>query len=157
MTARLIGRARLALLVCAISLMAMACATTSPDDGGDPNGNQQTPTSAAAAATGTPVQGETPSPTPEQAEQDVTGALFLQIASPATADVSVSQSSIEVAGFTTVDALVSINDTVVEVDGDGRFATSVSLEVGPNVVEVVASNADGEQYDEVLLVIYEPV
>ncbi len=61
----------------------------------------------------------------------------------------------EVTGRTTVDALVSVNDTIAQVDEDGRFRVTVSLEEGPNFVEVVASNTAGDQASEILLIIYE--
>ncbi len=76
--------------------------------------------------------------------------------SPDTDELFVAQSSYEFSGRTTVDALLSVNDTVLEVDELGRFAFMMDLEEGPNVIEVVASNGLGEQFDEVLLVIYEP-
>ena len=89
--------------------------------------------------------------------QDPAGTFFLDIESPAEADTFVSMDILEVAGRTTLDAVVIVNDSIVDIDADGRFVSSVSLIEGPNVVEVVASNADGEQLDRVLLVIYEPV
>ncbi len=88
--------------------------------------------------------------------EQATGALFLEMISPDTDELFVTQSSYEFSGRTTVDALVSVNDHVLEVDEQGRFSFSMDLEDGPNVIEVVASNTLGEQFDEVLLVIYEP-
>ncbi len=92
----------------------------------------------------------------EQVEQ-ATGALFLEMLSPDTDELFVTQGSFEFSGRTTVDALLSVNDHVVEIDEHGNFSLDMALEEGPNVVEVIASNALGEQFDEVLLVIYEPV
>jgi hypothetical protein len=68
----------------------------------------------------------------------------------------VSTGSIDISGHTTVDALLSVNDDVLEVDAEGKFNHTVKLEEGPNLIEVVASDAEGHQFDEVLLVIYEP-
>ena len=87
---------------------------------------------------------------------EATGAFFLEMTAPTVSEVFVSQASYEFSGRTTVDALVSVNDFVVDVDEEGSFAFAMDLEEGPNVIEVVASNAAGEQQDEVLLVIYEP-
>jgi hypothetical protein len=148
MSIGLIDRARLALVAAAIAVAAIACGTGTPGAGEDTGSNAQ-PTATSVPAANT----QEPAPV---AEQDVTGALFLQLDSPASTEMFVSSSRIEVAGHTTVDALLSINDAVVEVDGDGKFAFAVELTEGPNLVEVVASNAAGEQFDEVLLVIYEP-
>jgi hypothetical protein len=52
--------------------------------------------------------------------------------------------------------VVTINDTVVEPDIDGEFSLDVPLEEGPNIIEVVASVASGEQMDLVLVAIYLP-
>ena len=87
---------------------------------------------------------------------EATGAFFLEMTSPTETEVYVSQASYEFSGRTTVDALVSVNDYVMDVDEEGRFGFNVDLEEGPNVIEVVASNAAGEQQGQVLLVIYEP-
>jgi hypothetical protein len=153
MSRGLIERARLALVTAAITVAAIACATTTPGAGEDTGSNVQSTATSIPATAGSIAEQQTPTPV---AEQDITGALFLQLDSPASAEMFVSSSRLEVAGHTTVDALLSINDAVVEVDGDGRFAYAVELTEGPNLVEVVASNALGEQFDEVLLVIYEP-
>ena len=55
-----------------------------------------------------------------------------------------------------MDAVVTVNDTLVEPNIDGRFSLNVDLEVGPNIIEVVASVASGDQEDLVLVVIYLP-
>ena len=59
-------------------------------------------------------------------------------------------------GRTRVDAVVTVNDTVVDPDGEGQFSSMVELEEGPNIIEVVSSIANGEQLDMVLVVIYLP-
>ena len=94
--------------------------------------------------------------TSEAAVEQATGILFLEMLSPSTDELFVTESSYEFTGRTTVDALLSVNDSVLEVDEEGRFAFAMDLEEGPNIIEVVASNALGEQFDQVLLVIYEP-
>ena len=52
--------------------------------------------------------------------------------------------------------MITVNDTVVEPDVDGRFESTVALEVGANIIEVVVSVVTGEQQDLVLVVIYAP-
>ena len=84
------------------------------------------------------------------------GELFLQLLNPAEEEVITESPSIEVVGRTRIDAVVTVNDSVVEPDGDGRFASTVQLEEGPNIIEVVTSVASGEQIDLVLVVIYIP-
>ncbi len=68
----------------------------------------------------------------------------------------VDEPSVTVVGRTRIDAVVSVNDELPEPDENGRFEATVVLEEGPNVIEIVASTADGEQLDIVILVIYIP-
>jgi len=59
-------------------------------------------------------------------------------------------------GRTRVDAAISVNDSLVEPDLEGRFRQEVDLEIGANVIEIVVSVASGEQKGLVLTVIYLP-
>ncbi len=51
---------------------------------------------------------------------------------------------------------VTVNGILVDVDADGAFTTTVILEEGPNLLEVIASDLTGEQRFAVLSVIYIP-
>ena len=82
--------------------------------------------------------------------------MFLQLVEPADTEVFTNEPSLYVVGRTRVDAVVTINDTVVEPNIDGQFSLTVDLEEGPNIIEVVASVASGEQLDLVLVVFYVP-
>ena len=86
-------------------------------------------------------------------------AFFLEIRSPeAELDediIFVSTPTVVVMGRTRVDAAVTIDDAFFEMDEEGRFEGTVNLEVGPNVIEVVAS-VTGEEGSVVLIVAYEP-
>ena len=82
--------------------------------------------------------------------------LFLQLLNPEELEVITEDSSIEIVGRTRVDAVVTINDTLVEPDSDGLFSSVVEVEEGPNIIEVIASIASGVQTDLVLVVIYIP-
>ena len=107
-----------------------------------------TPTPAPTAApTATPTPTETPRPTMPPLSLDVT--------SPEDESV-VATSEVEVAGTTLPTAIVSVNGTLVTVGDDGGFSTTVTLEEGPNTIEVVASTIAGEEVGEVLMVIYIP-
>lgn len=169
MTIRTIDGLKLTGIMLAVLIAAVAC--TSPGSSNQPDqatpintGNTSATATPAGDPTGSAVTGETAaeasakSATAEAAAavEQVTGVLFLEMLSPVTDELFVTQSSYEFTGRTTVDAVLSVNDTVLEVDEEGRFAFAMDLEEGPNVIEVVASNAQGEQFDEVLLVIYEP-
>jgi len=100
--------------------------------------------------TATPVP--VPTPVPADAEPELT----LELLEPEELEVITEVSRIELVGLTRVDAVVTINDTVVEPDGDGFFSLGVDLEEGPNLIEIIASVASGEQKDLVLVVIYIP-
>lgn len=84
------------------------------------------------------------------------GDLFLQLISPPELEVFTDTGTLTVAGRTRVDAVVTINDSVVEPDIDGEFSLDVPLEEGPNIIEIVASVDSGEQLDLVLVAIYLP-
>ncbi|MCH7841920.1 MAG: hypothetical protein IID01_04040 [Chloroflexi bacterium] len=109
-------------------------------------GNTPVPDAIVAPAT------ETPTATPVATE----GELFLQLISPSETEVFTDVGSLSVVGRTRVDAVVTINDAIVEPDIDGEFSLDVPLEEGPNIIEVVVSVASGEQLDLVLVAIYLP-
>ncbi|MEX0761992.1 MAG: hypothetical protein WD208_03675 [Dehalococcoidia bacterium] len=113
---------------------------------------ESTPTATAVSSTPTLAPTVTPTPT---ATPDPTEEFFLYMEAPGQDEAFVDSEVYEVTGRTTVDALVSVNDTIAQVDEDGRFRVTVSLEEGPNFVEVVASNTAGDQASEILLIIYE--
>ena len=59
-----------------------------------------------------------------------------------------------VTGITAPDAVVSVNGMLVDVDADGEFSTTVSLEEGPNSIEVIASDYESHEASQILTVIY---
>ena len=75
---------------------------------------------------------------------------------PQGLEVITGDSRIQLVGSTRIDAVVTVNDTVVEPDVDGLFALGVDLEEGPNIIEIVASISSGDQQDLVLVVVYSP-
>lgn len=66
----------------------------------------------------------------------------------------VFSSSLSLSGRTGPNAIVSINGRSVPVDRFGYFSSTVRLEEGPNVIDVVATNNDGQTFSTVLAVIY---
>jgi hypothetical protein len=65
-------------------------------------------------------------------------------------------SPVLVIGRTSPGAVVSVNDAVAIANAQGRFSVSVPLQEGPNVLEVIASDAAGEQVYIILTVLYQP-
>ncbi len=95
----------------------------------------------------------TPTPTPTPA------ALFLEIVEPEN-ESTVSTASIIVSGSTIPGAVVSILvDTeiaIADVDEQGNFSATVTLAEGPNYIEVLASDQEGNEEYSILVVIYSP-
>ena len=69
-------------------------------------------------------------------------------------ETTVYSADLVVKGQTEADAVVSVNDVVVDVDAEGKFSTIVTLEEGPNPIEVLASDFEGNEGSKVLTVIY---
>ena len=77
--------------------------------------------------------------------------LFLNVTSPADKS-SVTNAQTTVTGETLPTAIVSIDGVLVKVGADGSFSSSVPLQLGPNVVQVVASDISDNQVGKVLFV-----
>ncbi len=101
----------------------------------------------------TPPSEETPTPPPTVTPPPV--GFFLQVTEPKDESI-VTTSIISVSGTTNQDAVVSVNGETVEVDEQGNFTTTVALEEGPNIIEVIASDFEGNEEGTVLAVIYSP-
>lgn len=81
--------------------------------------------------------------------------LTLKVTTPLDESV-VNTSVITVAGQTTPGAVVSIDGDLVDVDASGKFQAQVSLEEGPNVLEITASDDKGSEVSSVVRLDYEP-
>lgn len=116
------------------------------------------PTKVPATATAGPVlPTSTPEPTATPtATPDAVGAFFLDIIEPEDGIGIVAVDNFEVIGRTSVDALVSVNDTFVDVAIDGTFKLTVTLIEDTNEVEVVASTVSGDESSIVLVIFFEP-
>ena len=68
----------------------------------------------------------------------------------------VSEAVVRLSGRTGPEAIASINGVSVSVDELGLFFTMVSLEPGPNIIDVVATNNDGTILSTVIAVIHRP-
>ncbi len=88
-------------------------------------------------------------------EVQASGAFFLLVIDPEDQSI-VSASRQPIAGRTAPDAIVSVNGVGVEVDVAGAFSTTVTLEQGPNIIEVVGTSPDGRVLSAVLAVIFRP-
>lgn len=79
---------------------------------------------------------------------------FLLLVTEPENESIVSVSTLRLAGRTGPNAIVSINGRSVPVDRFGYFSSAVTLDEGPNVIDVVATNDDGRTLSTVLAVIY---
>jgi Glucodextranase, domain B len=81
--------------------------------------------------------------------------LSLIITSPADESV-VDVNNIVISGQTAPEAVVSINGEVVDVDASGKFSAPVTLEEGPNVIDINATDPDGNEASAEIVVAYSP-
>jgi uncharacterized protein YfaP (DUF2135 family) len=77
----------------------------------------------------------------------------LEIVTPKDESV-VQNASVLVQGRTVPDAVVSVNGQPAEVDASGNFSATITLEQGPNSIEVIASDFLDNQESKVFTVIY---
>ena len=83
------------------------------------------------------------------------GILWLQVLSPQDEAV-VNTPQVDVTGSAPAGAVISINDEILIVGDDGQFKTTVSLDEGPNLIEIIASDNNGNETSLILAVTYEP-
>ncbi len=82
------------------------------------------------------------------------GDLWLRLESPRD-ESEVSTSDINVMGQAPAETVISVNEEILLVGEDERFALPIRLEEGPNVIELVVSNPQGDVIELVLTVVYE--
>jgi uncharacterized protein YfaP (DUF2135 family) len=81
--------------------------------------------------------------------------LFLEIEG-LSEDSVVRGDTVVARGRTRPDAVLSINGVVVPVDSSGSFEVLLTLDPGPNIIEVVASDLEGNEETRVLAVVSLP-
>jgi hypothetical protein len=82
-------------------------------------------------------------------------ALFLTIRQPLDESI-VNTEQVEVIGEAPPDTVVTVNDEILIVGPEQEFTVSISLEEGPNLIEIVASDFAGNETSQLLTVYYEP-
>lgn len=85
----------------------------------------------------------------------ISGPLSLRVVSPQDGAM-VNTPQIQVSGFASPGEVVTVNDSIIVVGADGQFQTTVSLDQGPNLIEVIASNNSGNETNVELTVTYQP-
>ena len=78
--------------------------------------------------------------------------LFLEVIGLDEENI-VRGNTIFLSGQANPDAVLSINGVIVPVDSDGIFGVNISLQLGPNLIEVVASDLAGNTESRIITVI----
>ncbi|MEK7281734.1 MAG: hypothetical protein AAB037_05230 [Chloroflexota bacterium] len=110
-------------------------------------GSTSVPTAPTSTAAST--QATTPSPSSAAAP------LLLIIVEPIDESV-VEVSVITIRGRTLADAVVSVNGELADVDSNGNFSVQVTLDEGPNVLDVIATDEGGNEVTAQLIVSFAP-
>ena len=79
------------------------------------------------------------------------GTLPLTVTSPIDS-ATVSTSTVTVQGQTTPGATVTVNGISDVADANGNFSIDVSLDNGPNAIDIVATDDNGNQGEVLLMV-----
>lgn len=83
------------------------------------------------------------------------GPLWIRIQAPAR-DAVVSLPYVDVVGEAAPGTVISINDEIVVIESEPSFTVRVPLELGSNLIEIIASDAEDHQVTLTLVVTYEP-
>ena len=94
-------------------------------------------------------------PSSETSPQVPETGFFLTVTEPTDESIS-NADKVEVIGITSPGAVVSVNGELAELDGEGNFTMMVVLKEGPNIIEVIASDLEGNQESRTLVIMYVP-
>ena len=113
----------------------------------------------------TPISVSTPVPTIAPAVETVipigstpnSGTFNLSLDFEGIGNESVVRSDrVLLHGVTSADATVSVNGVILEVQADGTFELTLPLEPGPNIIDIVASDLEGNSINSSLAIISIP-
>jgi hypothetical protein len=155
-----------------ISILAIVGCTSSDSDdsaptvfvtpSGPPTLIPATATPASIAATPTeipptPIPTVAPAPTVGSGPVDQAAAsFFLEFIEPSSLEIVVTEPDLIIGGRSLADALITVNDQIIVPDIDGLFGALVTLEPGPNLIEIVGSTFSGETGGLILTAVYLP-
>lgn len=88
-------------------------------------------------------------------EPVVAQPLSVHVTSPLDGDI-VNTSQVDVIGSAPAGAIVSVNDDILIVGDGQQFKSTVTLDEGPNLIEIIASDDSGNETYLELIVTYEP-
>lgn len=147
--------------IIAILLLLSACGSHPTAAPPSQNSNQNNPP-IASVNTASPPPPPNPAPAiniqPTQTAANpvnTNGSIWLQVASPLD-DAVINTPQLDVIGSAPAGAVVSVNDAIVIVGSDQQFKATIPIDEGPNLIEVIASNDNGDETSQLLTVTYEP-
>lgn len=147
------------LLLSALLLLPLAACQAIPNSEGIPS---PTPLATSSALTDLPrpTTISPPSPTsstatPLSPTEAPSPSLGVTLTSPQDGDI-VNTDTIHLRGFAPPETVLSLDDQVFIIGPDGQFDIPVTLEEGPNVIELVASDIWGNETTITLVVTYQP-
>jgi ABC-type Fe3+-hydroxamate transport system substrate-binding protein len=91
----------------------------------------------------------------QQGVAHTSGSLTVRLLQPQDG-ATVSTRIVTIKGEAPPETVVSVNDDILVVGADAKFESDVALEEGPNVIEIVASDLDGNEVTSIVAVTYEP-
>lgn len=116
----------------------------------------KSPAAAGPSEGATQVSPNNPAPAQSGGAQAPVGnPVSLQVLSPQDGAV-VNAAQVQVNGLASPGNVVTVNNDILIVGADGRFQSTVSLDEGPNLIEVIASDDAGNEIPVDLTVTYEP-
>ena len=95
-----------------------------------------------------------PGATPTPIEKS-NGELWVRLFAPQD-QMTVKTAQVDVRGQAPEETTVTVNDDILVVGPDQSFQSTVSLNAGPNPIEIVASDMSGNEVSFTLTVTYQP-
>jgi hypothetical protein len=139
------------LIASALVLLFTSCGPTPTVVPPSPTLNTNNPTTLPATA----VPQEIIPATPTALSANTSAGLWLQVLAPLDEAV-VNALQVDVIGAAPVGTVISVNDEILIVGADQQFRTTVLLEEGPNLIEILASDENGNEASALLTITYEP-
>jgi hypothetical protein len=96
-----------------------------------------------------------PSPTSTAPTPTRSALMEFRILSPEDEAV-VNVPEVEVVGEAEPETVITLNEEIVVVDESGTFSVTLPLDEGPNEIEIVASDLEGNELSLILEVTYDP-
>jgi len=85
-----------------------------------------------------------PQATPVPTTAAPSTGFYLELTEPTDGSI-INIDKVEVKGNTIPGAVVSINDEITMADTQGIFTVTIDLEEGPNIIEVISSDEEGNE------------